>query len=54
MLTEREKTLEKEVRRLEGVISDLERKLQIAEEFNFKYYRENQDLSYYIRQMERH
>lgn len=54
MQTEKEKTLTKEVMRLDSENEELKRKLKIAEEFNFKYYRQNQELSYYIRQMERH
>ena len=52
--TENEIKLEREVLRLEAKIELLERKLQIAENFNFKYYNEVQDLSYYIQQMEKH
>ena len=52
--TENEIKLEREVLRLEAKIELLERKLQIAEKFNFKYYNEVQDLSYYIQQMEKH
>lgn len=44
--------LEREIIRLESENEDLRRKLQIAETANFRLYRENQDLSYYIRQME--
>lgn len=47
-----EKELCAEIFRLESENEDLRRKLQIAETANFRLYRLNQDLSYYIRQME--
>lgn len=53
-MTDNERVLCREIDKLEGIISDLRRKLQIAEQFNFKYYRQNQELSYYIQQMEKH
>lgn len=51
-LSDSEKRLRSEVIRLESEIEDLRRKLQIAETVNFKLYRQTQDLSYYIRNME--
>lgn len=51
-MTENEKFLQRENVRLEGKIEELQRKLQIAENFNYQMFREKQELSEYIRNME--
>ena len=51
-MTENEKFLQRENIRLEGKVEELQRKLQIAENFNFQMFREKQELSEYIRNME--
>jgi primosomal protein N'' len=50
--TETEKILEREIDRLETQVEDLKRKIKIANDFNHKYFKENEDLRFYIRQME--
>lgn len=52
-MTETEAKLRREVLRLEAEKDELLKKLQQAEELNFKTFRENRELSYYIQQMER-
>ena len=44
-MTETEKILRREIIRLEAKVEDLTRHLQRAEEFNFKTYTENRELS---------
>ena len=44
-MTESEKMLHREIIRLETKVEDLTRDLQRAEEFNFKTYTENRELS---------
>lgn len=51
-MTENERILRKELLRLDTENKELKRRLQIANEKNYKLYRDNLDLSYYIRQME--
>ena len=51
-MTETEKMLRREISRLESEKEDLLRKLQYAENLNFKAFRENQELSYYIKALE--
>lgn len=51
-MTENEKFLQRENVRLEGKIEELQRKLQIAENINYQMFREKQELSEYIRNME--
>ena len=52
-MTETEKILRREIVRLESEKDDLLRRLQLAENLNYKVFRENQELSYYIQQMEK-
>ena len=51
-MKEIERMLRREIIVLEAKNEELRRKLQIAENMNFDLYRKNQDLSYYIRNME--
>lgn len=51
-MKEIERMLRREIIVLEAQNEELRRKLQIAENMNFDLYRKNQDLSYYIRNME--
>ena len=52
-MTETEKVLRKELMKCELQNEELKRKLKIANEVNHALYLQNQDLSWYIRQMER-
>lgn len=51
-LTEKERVMAKEINRLEIEVDDLKRKIRIANEFNHRFFKENEDLRFYIRQME--
>lgn len=51
-MTETEKMLRREIVRLETEKEDLLRRLQYAENLNYKAFRTNQELSYYIKAME--
>lgn len=51
-LTEKERMMVKEINRLENEVDDLKRKIRIANEFNHNFFKENEDLRFYIRQME--
>ena len=52
-MTETEKTLRKELMKYELQNEDLKRTLKIANDANYALSQQNQDLSGYIRQMER-
>ena len=52
-MTETEKLLRKELMKCELQNEDLKRKLKIANDVNYALYQQNQELSWYIRQMER-
>ena len=51
-MKEIERMLRREIVALEAENEELKRRLQIAESMNFQLFRNNQDLSYYIRSME--
>ena len=51
-MTETEKMLRKELMKYELQNEDLKRKLKVANDANYALYQQNQDLSWYIRQME--
>lgn len=51
-MTETEKMLKREIDRLLSENELLKRKLQLAENINFQRFRENEELSEYIRNME--
>lgn len=52
-MTETEKALHREITRLETKIEKLTRDLQRAEEFNFKTYVENRELTKKVKEYER-
>lgn len=52
-MNETEKILRKELLKAEMLNEDLKRKLKIANDANYALYQQNQDLSWYIRQMEK-
>lgn len=52
-MTETEKILRKELMKYELQVEDLKRKVKIANDANYALYQQNQELSFYIRQMER-
>lgn len=52
-MTETEKILRKEIMKYELQVDDLKRKLKIANDVNYALYQQNQELSWYIRQMEK-
>ena len=52
-MTETEKALHREITRLETKIEKLTRDLQMAEEFNFKTYAENRELTKKVKEYER-
>lgn len=52
-MTETEKMLRKELIKYELQNEDLKRKLKIANDANYALYQQNQELSWYIRQMEK-
>lgn len=52
-MTETEKILRKEIMKYELQVEDLKRKVKIANDANYALYQQNQELSFYIRQMER-
>lgn len=52
-MTETEKMLRKELMKYELQNEELKRKLKVANEANYAFYQLTQELSYYIRQMER-
>lgn len=52
-MTETEKILRKEIMKYELQVDELKRKLKTANDANYALYQQNQDLSWYIRQMER-
>lgn len=51
-MTQTEKMLKREIDRLLSENEMLKRKLQLAENINFQRFRENEELSEYIRNME--
>ena len=51
-MTQTEKMLKREIDRLLSENEMLKRKLQVAENINFQRFRENEELSEYIRNME--
>ena len=51
-MTQTEKMLKREIDRLLNENEILKRKLQVAENINFQRFRENEELSEYIRNME--
>lgn len=51
-MNQTEKMLRREIDRLQSENDLLKRKLQIAEDINFQRFRENEELSEYIRNME--
>ena len=51
-MTQTEKMLRREIDRLQSENDLLKRKLQVAENINFQRFRENEELSEYIRNME--
>ena len=51
-MTQTEKMLKREIDRLLSENELLKRKLQVAENINFQRFRENEELSEYIRNME--
>ena len=51
-MNQTEKMLRREIDRLQSENDLLKRKLQIAEDINFHRFRENEELSEYIRNME--
>lgn len=51
-MTETEKILRKEIMKYELQVDDLKRKLKVANDANYALYQQNQELSWYIRQME--
>lgn len=52
-MTETEKTLRKELMKIELQNEDLKRKLKVANDANYTLYQQTQELSWYIRQMEK-
>ena len=52
-MTETEKILRKELMKYELQNEELKRKLKVANDANYALYLQNQDLSHYIKQMER-
>ena len=52
-MTETEKALHREITRLETKIDELTRDLQRAEEFNFKTYTENRELSAKVKEYDK-
>ncbi len=52
-MTEAEKMLHREIIRLEAKVEDLTRDLQRAEEFNFKTYTENRELSAKVKEYDK-
>ena len=51
-MNQTERILKREILRLENENEILKRKLQLAENINFQRFRENEELSEYIRNME--
>ena len=52
-MTETEKILRKEIMKLELQVEDLKRKVKVANDANYALYRQTQELSWYIQQMEK-
>lgn len=51
-MTETEKMLRKEIIKYELQVEDLKRKIKVANDANYAFYQQNQELSHYIKQME--
>lgn len=52
-MTETEKILRKEIMKYELQVDELKRKLKIANDANYALYQQTQELSWYIKQMEK-
>lgn len=52
-MSQQEKILRRQIIMLESEIESLRHRLQLAEELNWKAYKENQNLTLYVRAMEK-